>query len=460
MERRFEIRKRELLAECKVDPAEFQGALRRLEKFAEPFLSWLTRREQRGYARTYLAGLVSNVDAKNVESIAYLHDQERHRLQAFVGQSSWEHQPLLDELAIQVAREIGESDAVLVFDPSGFHKSGTHSVGVQRQWCGRLGKIDNCQVGVYLGYVSRVEQALVNVRLYLPEEWAKDQHRRKKCGVPTKIRFRTRHELALEMLDEQGSLLPHGWIAGDDEMGRSTGFRRALAVRNERYLLAVPSNTTIRDLCAAVPEGKHVRPFEQVRAWAAALPEEAWTRIDVRDAHHGPLIAELATTRVVAKTDRKRIGPEEVLVVMRVKEASGTMKYDYHLSSAAADTPIEEFARVVKAEHRIEECIQRGKSEAGLADYEVRSWAGWHHHQTLSLIATWFLVQEARRGKKIDTCHDGAAGPFDLSPDDRSLPWLPRNGTVRAEFGTSYDAHGDGPMAPLEEPQLIAALAP
>ena len=99
-----------------------------------------------------------------------------------------------------------------------------------------------------------------------------------------------------------------------------------LAVRNERYLLAVPSNTTIRDLCGAVPEGKRVRPFEQVRAWAAALPEEAWTRIDVRDAHHGPLVAEVATTRVVAKTDRKRIGPEEVLVVMRVKEASGTME--------------------------------------------------------------------------------------------------------------------------------------
>src|SRR5438874_2445544 len=130
MERRFEIRKRELLAECKVDPGEFEGPLERLEEYAQPFLSWLTRREQREYARTYLAGLVSNVDAKNVESIAYLHDQERHCLQAFVGQSKWEHQPLLDELAIQVAREIGEPDGILVFDPSGFRKSGAHSVGV------------------------------------------------------------------------------------------------------------------------------------------------------------------------------------------------------------------------------------------------------------------------------------------------------------------------------------------
>lgn len=459
MERRFEIRKRQLLAECEVDAAAFEGAVERLEVFAKPFLSWLARREQRQYARSYLAGLVSNVETKNVESIAYLHDQERHRMQAFVGQSNWEHQPLLDELAIQVAGEIGEPDAVLVFDPSGFHKSGAHSVGVQRQWCGRLGKIDNCQVAVYLGYVSRLEQTLVNARLYLPQAWATDRRRRKKCGVPTNIRFRTRHELALEMLDEQGSLLPHGWIAGDDEMGRSTGFRRELASRGERYLLAVPSNTTIRDLCAAVPDGKRVRPFEQVRRWAEALPATAWTRVDVRDAHHGPLVAELAMTRVVAKTDRKRSGPKEALVVMRVREASGALKYDYYLSNAAPDTPIAEFARVAKAEHRIEECIQRGKSEAGLADYEVRSWKGWHHHQTLSLVATWFLVQEARRGKKIQSCYDRAASPHDLGASDSHHPWRRRIGKACSELQASPGANYDGPMVSLEKPELVGSLA-
>ncbi len=120
MERRFEIRKRELLAECEVDPAVFEGAAERLAEFAEPFLGWLGRREQKEYAQIYLAGLVSDVETKNVESIAYLHDNERHRLQAFVGVSKWEHQPLLDELAIQVGQEIGEADAVIVFDPSGF----------------------------------------------------------------------------------------------------------------------------------------------------------------------------------------------------------------------------------------------------------------------------------------------------------------------------------------------------
>lgn len=460
MERRFEIRKRELLAECEVDPAVFEGAAERLAEFAEPFLGWLGRREQKDYAQIYLAGLVSDVETKNVESIAYLHDNERHRLQAFVGVSKWEHQPLLDELAIQVGQEIGEADAVIVFDPSGFPKSGQHSVGVQRQWCGRLGKIDNCQVAVYLGYVSRHEQALVNERLYLPEQWATDRIRRRTCGVPATVRFRTRHELALEMLQEQGRLLPHAWIAGDDEMGRCTWFRRELTSRGERYLLAVPSNTTVRSLDAPAPAAKRTHPFQQVRHWAAALPPNAWTRIDVCDAHHGPLVVELAMARVVAKTDRKRIGPEEVLVVLRVVEPSGALKYDYYLSNAAADTSCEEFARVAKAEHRIEECIQRAKGEAGLADYEVRSWAGWHHHQTLSLIATWFLVQEARRGKKIDARTDGSASSHDPGHDDSTSSWLWRTGGCGSQLRASLRADSAGTMVSLERPELVGALAP
>ena len=418
MERRFEVRKAELLAECKLKPAVFEGMPQRLREFAEPFLGWFARREQREHARTYLVGLVSDVNRKNTESIAYLHDQERDCLQAFLGQSPWDHQLLLDELAIQVGRELCEPDAVLVFDPSGFPKTGRESVGVARQWCGRLGKVDNCQVAVYLGYVAREEHALVNVRLYLPKEWALDQQRRRKCSVPRAVRFRTRHELALEMLDDQGAVLPHGWIAGDDEMGRSTWFRGKLAARKERYLLAVPSNTTIRDLRAKVPEGSRKRRFEQVRHWADKLPRKAWSRIDVRDAHKGPLVVEAAMTRVQAKTEGRRVGPEEILVVLRVPAAAGTMKYDYCLSNAEEHTPLAEFARVAKAEHRIEECIQRGKSQAGLADYEVRSWPGWHHHQSLSLIATWFLLQEARRGKKIHSCLDRSSGSKHLGEAD------------------------------------------
>ena len=183
-------------------------------------------------------------------------------------------------------------------------------------------------------------------------------------------------------------------------------------------------------------------------------------RIDVRDAHHGPLMVEMAMARVVAKTDRKRIGPEEVLVVLRVVEPSGALKYDYYLSNAAVDTPCEEFARVAKAEHRIEECIQRAKGEAGLADYEVRSWAGWHHHQTLSLIATWFLVKEAKRGKKIYASNDGSASSHDPGLDDSTPSWLWRTGGRGSQLQTSLRADSAGTMVSLERSELVGAFAP
>jgi SRSO17 transposase len=407
MERRFKVRLDELRKDAEVHPAVFREVFPRLERFVEPFAKSLKREEQEKHLHHYVSGLLSNVETKNAESIAYYYDEERQGLQKFIGQVAWDHQPLVHELVGQVGTELGEADGVLVIDPSAFPKSGTESVGVQRQWCGRLGKIENCQVGVYLGYVSRSEHALVDVRLYLPEAWAKDKKRRKKAGVPKHVRFRTRHELALEMLGEHGQLLPHAWVAGDDEMGRSTQFRLALQERQEPYLLAVPSNTLVRDRDAEPPpysgHGPRAKvPFTRVDRWAAALPEDAWETTEVRDGERGPLVVQSVKARVTAKTDRRREGPGETLVVIREPQHDGTYKHDYYLSNAPYETPLAEFARVAKAEHRVEECLQRAKSEAGLADYEVRTWEGWHHHQTLSLIATWFLVKESLRGKKMD----------------------------------------------------------
>jgi SRSO17 transposase len=304
----------------------------------------------------------------------------------------------------RVAAVLGCANAVLVFDPSAFPKRGTASVGVQRQWCGRLGKSDNCQVGVYLGYVTDWEHVLVDFQLYLPDEWAKDRKRRKRCGVPKKIRFRTRHQLALEMLERRGSMLPHGWISGDDEMGRPAWFRQELAARHENYLLAVPSNTSIRDLEAEPPpysgHGPHPKaPFLGVRDWCEALSEESWTRLTVRDGEKGPLEVEIVKRRVKSKIERRLMAFEELLVVVRHEEG-GKMKYDYHLSNATPTTPLAELARVANAEHRIEECLKRGKSEAGLGDYHVRNWLGWHHHQALSLIARGSWSKRPVGGKK------------------------------------------------------------
>lgn len=407
MERRFAERKEAMLAECEVAPQVFAGVAERLAKFVEPFAELLGQPAQREHAADYVGGLLSDLERKNVESIAYRCDQDRRDLQHFVGCAHWDHRPLMAELARQVGQELGEDDGVLVFDPSAFPKKGTKSVGVQRQWCGRLGKIDNCQVAVYMAYVSRIDRALVNYRLYLPEEWARDRTRRKGAGVPKEIRFQTRHVQALAMLAECGRSLPHAWIAGDDEMGRSGGFRRDLHELGEQYLLAVPCDTLIRDLDAPPPEyGGRGRlpktPFQRVDAWRDAAREEAWMQINVRDGEKGPLSVAVATCRVRSKLNQRLMPHDETLVIVRSLGDDGATKYDFYLANASAETPKKEFARVALAAHRIEETIQRGKSEAGLSHYEVRHWLGWHHHQTLSLIAAWFLVREALRGKKMD----------------------------------------------------------
>jgi DDE superfamily endonuclease len=264
MERRFQARLDDLRRDTRVPLGLLRGLAARLDTFLRPFVTALSREEQRENTGRYVRGLLSNLGAKTAEAIAYLHDCDRQGLQKFVGQSPWDHRPLLTELARQVGAELGEPDAVLAFDPSAFAKKGDGSVGVQRQWCGRLGKLENCQVGVYLAYVSRRDHALVDTRLYLPREWTRKRKRMSKAGVPPGVTFRTRHELALDMLDEHGPALPHKWVSGDDELGRCSWFRGALRGRGERYLLAVPSNTSVRDLAGELPayagRGRRPRP--------------------------------------------------------------------------------------------------------------------------------------------------------------------------------------------------------
>ncbi len=417
MEARYVMRKNQLLAECQIAPEIFDQVMPRLHTFMEPFVDTLCGQALHSHARTYVCGLLSDVERKNVESIAYRFGQERLPLQRFIGWADWDDTPLRQALLHQVADHLGHNDGVLVFDPSAFAKSGTESVGVARQWCGRLGKVDNCQVALYLGYVSAKGHTLVDMRLYLPKEWTQDKTRLDKAGVPPAQRgYRTRHQLALTMLEKHGASLPHGWIAGDDEMGRPYWFRRRLASWGERYMLAVPSNTLMRDLETPVPQDsgrgrRPRRPWQRVDAWSAALTDGAWQRIDVRDGSKGPLVVDVVKRRVVARTPRRQQGDEELLVVLRYRDRDNqqVVKVDFYLSNAEPGTPLWQFARVAKAEHRIEECLQRSKSEAGLADYEVRHWTGWHHHQTLSLLATWFLVTETLRGEKMDASADVTA---------------------------------------------------
>jgi len=221
--------------------------------------------------------------------------------------------------------------------------------------------------------------------------------------------YRTRHESCLELLDRHGDQLPHSWITGDDELGRPADFRRELRDRNERYLLAVPCNTTIRDLDIPSPEysgsGRPAkRPSLRVDHWVADRTDEDWTEIEVRDGEKGPLTVETLKRHVETGKRGRPTVAEEMLVVIRYRDRdSAVVKTDYYLSNAAVDTSLADFCRAAKAELRVEECFRRSKSQTGLADYEVRNWLGWQHHQTLALLASWFINVETRRAEKKDT---------------------------------------------------------
>src|SRR2546422_3457848 len=328
MEVEYATRKQQLLHECHVAPEIFHQVMPRLATFLAPFVRPFCRQEPAHHAHTYVYGLLSDLERKNVESIAYRFGQDRLPLQRFIGWAEWDDAPLRQELTRQVAQHLGQADGVLVFDPAGFPKSGTESVGVARQWCGRLGKVDNCYVAVSLGYVSGAGHTLVDMRLYLPKAWTTDQARLDKAGVPTAHRgYRSRHQLALDMLQASGRRLPPGWIAGDDERGRPYGFRRRLHGLGERSRLAVPGHTLIRDLetapSASSGRGRRLTPsWQRVEAWSAALEEGAWKRLDVRDGSTGPLVGDVVTRRVVARTPRRQQGDEELFVVRRDRRST------------------------------------------------------------------------------------------------------------------------------------------
>jgi SRSO17 transposase len=291
---------------------------------------------------------------------------------------------------------------------------------VARQWCGRLGKQDNCQLGVFLAYAAPKGYAPLHRRLYLPEDWASDPVRRRKCHVPEAVTFRESWRIAVDLLEPCRKDLPHAWVSGDDEMGRPAQFRTWLRRHGERYVLDVPCNTNVRDLERRRPPRRHAGrgrkrevPSCRADAWAARQPDSRWTRLTVRGGERGPLRVDAMTVRVRTK-DRGRVGPEERLVVMRTVEAEP--RTHYSLSNAGPDVPLSELVGVRFTRHRIEEVFGAGKGEVGLGQYEVRSWVGWHHHMTLSLVALWFLILERLRLGGENPGRDGVAGAGDLHP--------------------------------------------
>jgi SRSO17 transposase len=216
-------RREALLSDCIVSPDVFNPMIDRLAAFGVPYQQAMGTEAAQRNLHLYLQGLWSHLPSKNAEDIATFVTVERLGIQEFIGTAPWDHRPLIEVLVPQVAHRLGRPDGIIAFDPSSFPKRGTHAVGVKRQWCGHRGKVDNCQVGVFMGYVAEEEHALLDFRLSLPQEWTRDEQRRQACHVPPEMRYHTRQEQCLEMLDAWRAHVPHGWVTGDDALGRHTG---------------------------------------------------------------------------------------------------------------------------------------------------------------------------------------------------------------------------------------------
>jgi SRSO17 transposase len=402
-----------LLADATVTPDALRGCLDRLTAFAGRYLPHFLREEHRGHALTVLRGKLTGLERKTTEPIATQAAQKRRPLQLFVGAGGWDDRPVLDELRRHVKEELADPDGVFVLDPSAFPKKGQESCGVARQWCGRLGKVDNCQVGVFLAYTSRHGKALLDARLYLDKDWADDAARRAKTYVPEGVAFQEKWRIALDLLDRARDDLPGGWVAGDDEFGRCTELRQLLRSRRLRYVLDVPCDTLVRDLTErrppSRPGGKPRLPvFERVDAWAARQPAGRWRKVTVRDGEKGPRVVKVLWAAVQTKEEGGRVGPRERVAV--IKSCEKEPRTWYALSNAR-QAKRWQVARAQGARHRVEELLGEGKGEVGLGHYEVRSWVGWHHHMALSLLALWFLQLERRHLGEKNTGDDRGPGP-------------------------------------------------
>jgi SRSO17 transposase len=384
-----------LLDDAEVSAADVRSCRQRLQRFLQRYLPQFYREEQRELAEVVIHGRLSKLERKTSEPIAYQAGRERKPVQHFVGAGCWDDEAVMAELRRHVAETWGDPDAVLVLDPSGFPKKGTASCGVARQWCGRLGKVDNCQVGVFLAYVTAAGYALVDRRLYLPQDWAADARRREDTHVPATVTFQESWRIGLELIDRSGPDLPFSWVTGDDEFGRASALRAALRQRGWRYVLDVPSNTLIRDLDEAPAAGRRRPPWRRVADWAKAQPPSRWRRIVRGNGAKGPKVVRVLEAQVQTKDEDGRPGRRERLVVIRTVDVEPQTWYT--LSNAPADVGLHRVVLVHSMRHGIEEALQAGKGEVGLGHYEVRSWVGWHHHMTLSMLALWFLTLEKGR---------------------------------------------------------------
>jgi SRSO17 transposase len=370
------------------------------QRYGPLFGGWAAQDRGEQYLRGLLVGGAERRNAENLaEQVA---GATPRALQRFLSEAPWSVERVIERLQQDVAALLESPDGVWVVDETGFAKQGTRSVGVARQYSGTLGKVGNCQIGVFLGYASARGQALVDARLYLPERWTDDRARCRVAGVPDAVPFQTKPELALALLRQARAWghLQARWVTGDEVYGGNPAFRDALEADGYWYVLEVPGPTLVCPLRPAAapvaplaPGGARRRadlaPPTTVAALAGGLAPEHWQLLTVTEGAQGPRVYQVATQRVREVRDGV-IGAERELLVRRNPDGSELRHYLANTPRGVARLVL---ARVASARWTIESGFEQAKGEAGLDEYEVRGWAGWHHHLTLALLASLFLLQ-------------------------------------------------------------------
>ncbi|NJO81408.1 MAG: IS701 family transposase [Blastochloris sp.] len=382
-------------------PDEVTDLTSALTQYHAEYGHFFRRSEPRMWAYRYLLGLLSPLERKSVEPMVLAQvgasDAAVRGMQQFLNESPWDDTAVLEQHWHAVDAELGDPDGMLIVDGSDFPKKGQESVGVQRQYCGQLGKIANCQAGVFVGYASVHGTTLLDRRVYLPEPWVTDPAfaaQRRKCRVPADVTFQTKSELALAMLQAivaQGRLRCR-WVLADEAFGRDTAWLDAVAALSLWYMVEVPLSTQVW-----MPQTDAPQPISPL---FDTTPATAWVEQTSGDGTKGRRIANVVIHRVQAVRGGAR-GPD-VWLVLRIDPESGERKAFLSNAPAMVDELI--VLQVTGMRWPMEHVFETAKQDLGMGDDEVRGWRGWHHHMTLVILAHFFLVRMHCRLKKKSRC--------------------------------------------------------
>jgi SRSO17 transposase len=411
-----------------VAPSDVEGFMDALQEFQSAFHDCFARSEPRVHFFDYMVGQFSKLERKSIEPMALQVAGGTIRgMQRFISDVRWDEEQMVWNYHQLVAEEMGDPEGVLMFDETGFVKKGTDSVGVARQYCGPLGKVENCQVGVFAGYASRHGYALVDKRLFLPEAWWTDAYagRRTKCNVPDTLTFQSKPQLAAAMLQAiaHEALLPFKYVVADCLYGNSPDFLDAVdACVGVTTFVAIPSETRCwlqrpqtedktyiykGDVRAKRVIVAPTNAPSSVAALAASLPASSWYQRTVSEGTKGPIASAFARRRVTLCKDSL---PDRTVWLVIKRTLGANPVYSYYISNAPESTPWRTFVWLSGLRWAIEQCFEEGKTELGMDHYEVRKYAGWHHHMLTTMLAHFFLWHlKLRLGKKSASPHHIAA---------------------------------------------------